>query len=169
MSAQDLHHLSIAALAAQIRNRHTSATEVAQHFLQRANAQQALGAFLALDEDITLAQAQAQDAALAAGQAGPLAGVPIGHKDVFVTRDFPTTASSRMLAGYRSPFDATVVSKLADAGCVTLGKLNCDEFAMGGTNENSAIPAVGCDSVQPVRNPWDTTRVPGGSSGASAV
>ena len=99
MSTQDLHHLSIAALAAQIRNRHTSATEVAQHFLQRAKAQQALGAFLALDEDITLAQAQAQDAALAAGQAGPLAGVPIGHKDVFVTRDFPTTAGSKMLAG----------------------------------------------------------------------
>lgn len=142
MSTQDLHHLSIAALAAQIRNRHTSATEVAQHFLQRAKAQQALGAFLALDEDITLAQAQAQDAALAAGQAGPLAGVPIGHKDVFVTRDFPTTASSRMLAGYRSPFDATVVTRLAEAGCVTLGKLSCDEFAMGNGNESAAIAPV---------------------------
>ena len=169
MSTQDLHHLSIAALAAQIRNRHTSATEVAQHFLQRAKAQQALGAFLALDEDITLAQAQAQDAALAAGQAGPLAGVPIGHKDVFVTRDFPTTASSRMLAGYRSPFDATVVTRLAEAGCVTLGKLSCDEFAMGNGNESAAIAPVGMDAPAPVRNPWDTQRVPGGSSGGSAA
>lgn len=169
MSTQDLHHLSIAALAAQIRNRHTSATEVAQHFLQRAKAQQALGAFLALDEDTTLAQAQAQDAVLAAGQAGPLAGVPIGHKDVFVTRDFPTTASSRMLAGYRSPFDATVVTRLADAGCVTLGKLSCDEFAMGNGNESAAIAPVGMDAPAPVRNPWDTQRVPGGSSGGSAA
>ena len=169
MSTQDLHHLSIAALAAQIRNRPTSATEVAQHFLQRAKAQQALGAFLALDEDITLAQAQAQDAALAAGQAGPLAGVPIGHKDVFVTRDFPTTASSRMLAGYRSPFDATVVTRLAEAGCVTLGKLSCDEFAMGNGNESAAIAPVGMDAPAPVRNPWDTQRVPGGSSGGSAA
>ena len=169
MSTQDLHHLSIAALAAQIRNRHTSATEVAQHFVQRAKAQQALGAFLALDEDITLAQAQAQDAALAAGQAGPLAGVPIGHKDVFVTRDFPTTASSRMLAGYRSPFDATVVTRLAEAGCVTLGKLSCDEFAMGNGNESAAIAPVGMDAPAPVRNPWDTQRVPGGSSGGSAA
>ena len=169
MSTQDLHHLSIAALAAQIRNRHTSATEVAQHFLQRAKAQQALGAFVARDEDITLAQAQAQDAALAAGQAGPLAGVPIGHKDVFVTRDFPTTASSRMLAGYRSPFDATVVTRLAEAGCVTLGKLSCDEFAMGNGNESAAIAPVGMDAPAPVRNPWDTQRVPGGSSGGSAA
>ena len=169
MSTQDLHHFSIAALAVQIRNRHTSAIEVAHHFLHRAKAQQALGAFLALDEDITLAQAQAQDAALAAGQAGPLAGVPIGHKDVFVTRDFPTTASSRMLAGYRSPFDATVVTRLAEAGCVTLGKLSCDEFAMGNGNESAAIAPVGMDAPAPVRNPWDTQRVPGGSSGGSAA
>ncbi len=169
MSTQDLHHLSIAALAAQIRNRQTSATEAAQHFLARAKARQALGAFLAVDEDVTLAQARAQDAALAAGSAGPLAGVPIGHKDVFVTRDFPTTASSRMLAGYRSPFDATVVTRLADAGCVTLGKLSCDEFAMGNGNESAAIAPVGMDAPAPVRNPWDTGRVPGGSSGGSAA
>jgi aspartyl-tRNA(Asn)/glutamyl-tRNA(Gln) amidotransferase subunit A len=106
---------------------------------------------------------------LAAGQAGPLAGVPIGHKDVFVTRDFPTTASSRMLAGYRSPFDATVVTRLAEAGCVTLGKLSCDEFAMGNGNESAAIAPVGMDAPAPVRNPWDTQRVPGGSSGGSAA
>lgn len=89
MSTQDLHHLSIAALAAQIRNRHTSATEVAQHFLQRAKAQQALGAFLALDEDITLAQAQAQDAALAAGQAGPWRACRLGTKMCLSPATFP--------------------------------------------------------------------------------
>ena len=90
-----------------------------------------------------------------------LEGVPIAHKDIFVTRDFPTTAGSRMLEGYRSPFDATVVRQLAEAGAVTLGKLNCDEFAMGSANENSAY--------QPALNPWDRSRVPGGSSGGSAV
>jgi aspartyl-tRNA(Asn)/glutamyl-tRNA(Gln) amidotransferase subunit A len=99
----------------------------------------------------------------------PLLGVPLGHKDVFVTRDLPTTAGSKMLGGYRSPFDATVVARLGagepggnpGAGTVTLGKLNCDEFAMGSANENSAYG--------PVRNPWDVTRVPGGSSGGSAA
>ena len=92
---------------------------------------------------------------------GPLAGVPIAHKDIFVTRDFPTTAGSKMLQGYRSPFDATTVARLADAGAVTLGKLNCDEFAMGSSNENSAYGVV--------HNPWDATRIPGGSSGGSAA
>ena len=93
--------------------------------------------------------------------ARPLLGVPIAHKDIFVTRDHATTAGSRMLAGYRSPFDATVVARLADAGTVTLGKLNCDEFAMGSSTENSAFHVT--------RNPWDETRVPGGSSGGSAA
>ena len=87
--------------------------------------------------------------------------MPIAHKDIFVTRDQPTTAGSRMLAGYRSPFDATVVARLADAGTVTLGKLNCDEFAMGSSTENSAYHVT--------RNPWDESRVPGGSSGGSAA
>src|SRR5574344_1077947 len=169
MSTPDLHQLGVAELAARIRNQQVSAVEAAQHFLQRAKAQQALGAFLAMDEDVTLAQARAQDAAVAAGTAGPLAGVPIGHKDVFVTRDFPTSAASRMLQGYRSPFDATVVARLADAGCVTLGKLSCDEFAMGNGNESAAIAPVGMDAPAPVRNPWDTQRVPGGSSGGSAA
>ena len=95
--------------------------------------------------------------------------MPIAHKDIFVTQDFVTTAGSRMLKTYRSPFDATVVAKLAAQGVVTLGKLNCDEFAMGSSNENSAICAVGHTQVEPVRNPWDTTRVPGGSSGGSAT
>jgi len=169
MTTPALHDMGAARLAAALRSKQVSAVEAAQHFLARARAQQALGAFLAIDEDVTLAQARAQDAQLAAGSAAPLAGLPIAHKDIFVTRDFPTTAASRMLAGYRSPFDATVVSRLAAAGCVTLGKLSCDEFAMGGANENSAIAPVGFDAPQPVRNPWNPQHVPGGSSGASAV
>ncbi|MDD2610491.1 MAG: Asp-tRNA(Asn)/Glu-tRNA(Gln) amidotransferase subunit GatA [Giesbergeria sp.] len=164
-----LHDLSVTALAAQLRQRHVSATEVAQHFLARSHAHQHLGAYVALNEEATLAQARAADARLAAGSAGPLEGVPLAHKDIFVTRDFPTTAGSKMLVGYQSPFDATVVSRLAQAGAVTLGKLNCDEFAMGSANENSAVAPVGFNAPAPVRNPWDTTRVPGGSSGGSAV
>ena len=169
MTSTALHDLGVAQLATELRERRVSAVEAAQHFLARAQAHQNLGAYVAVNPDITLAQARAQDAAIAAGTAGPLAGVPIGHKDVFVTRDFPTTASSRMLAGYRSPFDATVVTRLAEAGCVTLGKLSCDEFAMGNGNESAAIAPVGMDAPAPVRNPWDTQRVPGGSSGGSAA
>ena len=168
MSA-DLHQLGVAGLAKALTTREVSAVEAAQHFLQRIDAHQALGAFVAVDADVTLAQARAADARIAQGDAPALAGVPIAHKDIFVTTDFPTTAGSRMLAGYRSPFDATVVRKLAEAGAVTLGKLSCDEFAMGSANENVAVPAVGSDAVVPVRNPWDTARVPGGSSGGSAA
>ncbi|RGE42092.1 Asp-tRNA(Asn)/Glu-tRNA(Gln) amidotransferase subunit GatA [Comamonas testosteroni] len=169
MSQTELHQLSVAELAAQLRAKQVSATEAAQHFLARAKAHQNLGAFVAINEEATLAQAKAADALIAEGKGGKLAGVPIAHKDIFVTKDFPTTAASKMLEGYKSPFDATVVRKLADAGVVTLGKLNCDEFAMGGANENSAIAPVGFDAAQPVRNPWDTNRVPGGSSGGSAA
>ncbi|BCN37048.1 glutamyl-tRNA(Gln) amidotransferase subunit A [Alicycliphilus denitrificans] len=169
MSSTALHDLGVAQLAAALRGGQVSAVEAARHFLARARSHQHLGAYVALNEDATLAQAREQDASIAAGTAAPLAGVPIAHKDIFVTRDFPTTAASRMLAGYRSPFDATVVARLAGAGCVTLGKLNCDEFAMGGTNENSAVAPVGFDAPQPVRNPWDGARVPGGSSGGSAA
>ena len=160
----ELHDLTVAQLATQLRERKVSAVETAQHFLARVQANAPLGAFLDLNEEVTLAQARAADVALAAGASGPAAallGVPIGHKDIFVTRDFVTTAGSKMLAGYRSPFDATVVSNLAQAGVVTLGKLNCDEFAMGSANENSAFG--------PVQNPWDRTRTPGGSSGGSAA
>ena len=168
-SNTDLHDLGVAQLATALRARQVSAVEAAQHFLTRARTHQNLGAYLAMDEDVTLAQARAQDASIAAGQAAPLAGLPIAHKDIFVTRDFPSTAGSKMLAGYRSPFDATVVTRLAEAGCVTLGKLNCDEFAMGSANENSAMPPVGFNAPAPVRNPWAQDRIPGGSSGGSAV
>jgi aspartyl-tRNA(Asn)/glutamyl-tRNA(Gln) amidotransferase subunit A len=156
-----LHELTVAQLAAKLAAREVSSVELAQHFLGRIGQGQDLGAFLAVDEAASLAQARAADARLAAGERGALLGVPLAHKDVFVTRDFATTAGSKMLAGYRSPFDATVVRRLAEAGMVSLGKLNCDEFAMGSGNDNSAYG--------PVKNPWDTTRVPGGSSGGSAA
>jgi len=161
------HDLTVAQLSALLRAREASAVELASHFLARAEADRALGAFLATDVEVTLAQARASDARRAAGHPrGPLDGVPIAHKDIFVTRDFPTTAGSRILENYRSPFDATLVARLGDvseegAGMVTLGKLNCDEFAMGSSNEHSAYG--------PVQNPWDRTRVPGGSSGGSAA
>ena len=164
-----LHDLGVHDLTQALAAKQVSAVELAQHFLDRANAHADLGAFVAVNPDVTLAQARAADARIANGTAGALEGVPLAHKDIFVTQDFPTTAGSRMLQGYRSPFDATVVAKLAAQGVVTLGKLNCDEFAMGSSNENTAVPAVGHDAVEPVRNPWDKTRIPGGSSGGSAV
>ena len=160
-SSNAIHDLSVAELARQLRGKKLSAVEAARHFMARMAGQDSLGAFLASDTDVTLAQAAAADARLAAGTGGTLEGVPIAHKDIFVTKDFPTTAGSKMLAGYRSSFDGTVVRQLADQGAVTLGKLNCDEFAMGSANENSAF--------KPALNPWDTTRIPGGSSGGSAV
>jgi aspartyl-tRNA(Asn)/glutamyl-tRNA(Gln) amidotransferase subunit A len=162
-----LHDMTVAQLAHTLQTKQASAVEVATAFLARAGGNPH-NAFLDIDSEVTLAQAQASDARIAAGTAGALEGVPIAHKDVFVTRDFATTAGSKILSGYRSPFDATVVQKLgtfADgavgAGMVTLGKVNCDEFAMGSANENSAYGAV--------TNPWDTSRVPGGSSGGSAA
>ena len=161
----DLHNLSVKALATLLQTKEVSAVEVATRFLARMGGNPH-NAFLDIDSEVTLAQAQASDARLAAGTAGLLEGVPIGHKDVFVTRDFATTAGSKILTGYRSPFDATLVQKLGasasgGAGMVTVGKLNCDEFAMGSANENSAFGKV--------TNPWDTARVPGGSSGGSAA
>jgi aspartyl-tRNA(Asn)/glutamyl-tRNA(Gln) amidotransferase subunit A len=156
----DLHNLSVKALSTLLQRKEVSAVEVATRFLARMGGNPH-NAFLDIDSEATLAQARASDAKLADGTAGPLEGVPVAHKDVFVTRDFATTAGSKILSGYRSPFDATVVQRLRTAGMVSLGKLNCDEFAMGSANENSAYGAV--------TNPWDTARVPGGSSGGSAA
>jgi aspartyl-tRNA(Asn)/glutamyl-tRNA(Gln) amidotransferase subunit A len=156
-----LHTLSLTALAKALASKKVSAVEAAQHYLARIKTHRPLGAYLALDDDVTLAQARTADAALARGQTAPLLGVPIAHKDIFATKDFATTAGSKMLKDYRSPFDSTVVAKMATQGAVTLGKLNCDEFAMGSGNENSAYGKV--------LNPWDTSRIPGGSSGGSAA
>ena len=172
MTQRALHDQGVAELARGLDQGAFSALELTQHFLARAQADTS-GCFLHVNPEAALAQARRADARRAAGRAGALEGVPMAHKDIFVTRDFPTTAGSKMLAGYRSPFDATVVRRLGTegaqddaqaaggAGMVCLGKLNCDEFAMGSGNENSAFG--------PVRNPWDAQRVPGGSSGGSAA
>lgn len=164
-----LHDMGVMALTQALRSRKVSAVELAQHFLARIQSHTGLGAFVNLQEEVTLTQARAADARLAQGVGGALEGIPVAHKDIFVTKDFPATAGSRMLKGYRSPFDATVVAKLSQEGAVTLGKLNCDEFAMGSSNENSAIAPIGSQLPAPARNPWNTERIPGGSSGGSAV
>lgn len=155
------HLVSLAELSRQLQAKRVSAVELAEAYLARIEAHRDLNAFLDVRPEVTLAQARAADARIAAGDAHPLTGVPIAHKDIFVTRDFASTASSRMLEGYMSPFDATVVRNLSEAGMVTLGKLNCDEFAMGSSNENSAYGNV--------LNPWDKGAVPGGSSGGSSA
>lgn len=157
-----LHHLTLAQLRSKLDSKDLSAQELAQHFLDRMAAQDAnVKAYLATDADFTLAQAKAADAKIAAGETSPLLGLPVAHKDLFVTKGIATTAASKILENYQSPFDATVVENCAKAGMVTLGKLNCDEFAMGSGNENSAYGAA--------HNPWNTDCVPGGSSGGSAA
>ena len=152
--------LSLADISAGLRERRFSAVELAGHFLERIAASP-LNAFIDVQPELTLAQAREADRRLAAGERGPLLGVPIAHKDIFVTRGWRSTAGSRMLEHYVSPFDATVVERLAAAGAVNLGKTNCDEFAMGSATENSFFG--------PTRNPWDPALIPGGSSGGSAA
>ena len=156
-----IHQMGVAELGGALAAREVSSVEATGALLDRLQQHASLGAVLASDREAALAQAAAADARRAAGESGALLGVPIAHKDIFVSAALPTTAGSKMLEGYRSPFDATVVARLAQAGTVTLAKLNCDEFAMGSANENSAYGLV--------RNPWDATRVPGGSSGGSAA
>jgi aspartyl-tRNA(Asn)/glutamyl-tRNA(Gln) amidotransferase subunit A len=155
-----MHTKTIKELSALLQAKQVSSVELTRHFLDRIAAS-GHNAFLHVDPALSLAQAAAADVRIAEGSAGPLTGVPIAHKDIFVTRDWRTTAGSKMLANYVSPFDATVVDRFNAAGMVTLGKVNCDEFAMGSANENSAFG--------PVKNPWDALAVPGGSSGGSAA
>ena len=162
MSAE-LHFHSIAAAAAQLEAKTLSAVELTQAVIARTKAvEPRVRAFLSSDENDALAQAAASDARRAAGQArGPLDGIPIGLKDVIAVKDQPLTAGSRMLENFVSPYDSTAAAKLKQAGAVLWGRLNCDEFAMGSSTENSAF--------HPTGNPWDVARVPGGSSGGSAA
>ena len=155
-----MHTHTLTELSAQLKNKQISATELAQLYLDRI-ASSTLNAFTGVNPALTLEQAREADASIARGQSTALTGIPLAHKDIFVTRGWPSTAGSKMLSGYNSPFDAAVVEQFREAGMVTLGKLNCDEFAMGSSNENSFFGAV--------KNPWDITAVPGGSSGGSAA
>ncbi len=157
-----MYTLTIAELSAGLRGRRFSSVELTRALLERiARFNPHLNAFLTVTADEALAAAQRADQELQAGRGGPLTGVPIAHKDIFCTRGIRTSCGSKMLDNFVSPYDATVVARLKEAGTVLLGKTNMDEFAMGSSNETSFYG--------PVRNPWDPKRVPGGSSGGSAA
>ncbi len=157
-----MHTKSIAELGAGLRAGEFSSVELTRHFLERVERlDTGLNSFVTVTPESALAAAEAADAALKAGSATPLSGIPIVQKDIFCTRGVRTSCGSRMLDNFISPYDATVTRKLLEAGVVSLGKANMDEFAMGSSNETSFYG--------PVRNPWDTERVPGGSSGGSAA
>ncbi|MBB6340022.1 aspartyl-tRNA(Asn)/glutamyl-tRNA(Gln) amidotransferase subunit A [Pseudomonas fluvialis] len=157
-----MHELTLRQIASGLANKDFSATELTQSLLARIQAvDPQLNSFITVTEELALSQAKSADERRAAGENGALLGAPIAHKDLFCTRNVLTSCASKILSGFKAPYDATVVEKLAAAGTVTLGKLNMDEFAMGSANESSHFG--------PVKNPWDLTRVPGGSSGGSAA
>lgn len=157
-----MHNKTLVELSQQLLSGSVSSVELTQHFLDRINTlDPQLNSFISVTDELALAQAKQADAIIAAGTAGPLTGIPIAHKDIFCTKGVRTSAGSKMLDNFISPYDATVVEKLNAAGTVTLGKTNMDEFAMGSSNETSFYGAV--------KNPWNTDYVPGGSSGGSAA
>ena len=157
-----MHTLSIGELGRSLRSGQISSVELAQHFLKRIERlNPALNALITLTADQALGAAAAADERRRAGEHGPLLGIPLIHKDIFCTEGVRTSCGSRMLDNFTAPYDATVVERLRTAGAVMLGKANMDEFAMGSSNETSYYG--------PVNNPWDTTKVPGGSSGGSAA
>jgi len=157
-----MQNKSIAQMAADLRLRTYSSVELTRHYLERiARLDPALNSFITVAAESALAAAERADQTLRSGEAGPLTGIPIAHKDIFCTQGLKTSCGSRMLDNFVAPYDATIVERLAAAGAVVLGKTNMDEFAMGSSNETSWYG--------PVKNPWDETRVPGGSSGGSAA
>lgn len=158
----ELTSLTASEARRRLDRREISAAELAEAHLERARLlEPRLHSYITLTEDVARAQAAEADRRITAGQAGPLTGIPVALKDILVTRDSATTAASKMLASYRSPYDATVVARLREQGAVFIGKTNTDEFAMGSSTENSAFGAT--------RNPWGLDYVPGGSSGGSAA
>ena len=153
---------SLKTLSQMLADKKVSSVELTQEYLNRIDTfNPVINAYIALDKDKTLAQAQAADARIAAGSAVPLTGIPIAQKDIFCAKGWKTTCGSKMLANFVAPYDAHVISQFDAAGAVNLGKTNMDEFAMGSSNETSYFGGV--------KNPWDYTRVPGGSSGGSAA
>ena len=156
-----MHNSTLAKLSGELGAKKVSAVEVARHYLGRIASAKALNAFITVDEEKTLAQAKAADARIAKGDAAPLTGIPIAHKDLFCADGWRTTCGSKILENFVAPYDAHVIGQFKRAGAVILGKTNMDEFAMGSSNENSHFG--------PVKNPWDTSAVPGGSSGGSAT
>ncbi len=156
-----MHKQTIATIRKNLVNGEYSSVEICQHLLNRIAASSNINAFIDVNPELALAAAATADEQRSAGVDHPLLGVPMAHKDIFCTNGVRTSCGSKMLENFIPPYDATVVEKLAAAGMVCLGKTNMDEFAMGSSNENSYFG--------PVANPWDTTRVPGGSSGGSAA
>ncbi|WP_285274887.1 Asp-tRNA(Asn)/Glu-tRNA(Gln) amidotransferase subunit GatA [Halopseudomonas bauzanensis] len=157
-----MHEKTLAGLSQALHSKAISSVELTEHYLKRIEQfDGALNSYITVTPELALEQARAADARLAAGDAGPLTGIPLAHKDLFCTQGVRTSCGSKMLDNFIAPYESTVTARLLAAGTVTLGKTNMDEFAMGSSNESSYYGAV--------RNPWNPEHVPGGSSGGSAA